>query len=324
MLQSLDKNSKDKLLAELQEFYIPYRNNLGLKKDTTFGCEIEFKIRNYSLDNCPSYSNEYDYLHDFLKSVNYNYTWDVVPELDDHLEVISPILKDEIKDWKQLEEILNFLISKGAYYSGVCGAHVHVGKQVLGTDINSLKRLLKLWMIYEEIIIKFTNGINYYERNNFNIASDRAAFSIKWFLKRLEEGKITEFKSSLYKKFLTINFCTSNIYDFLQESDDKEVKNTIEFRCANGTLNKVIWQNLVNFYVKLMASCASPNFDLELLNYRENKGIDIKYYDDMAFELCDLVFDNDFDRYCFLRQYYKDFDEPNIKNKNLESKPFWK
>lgn len=320
----LDKNSKNKLLCELKEFYIPYRKTLELPKNSTFGCEIEFKIRNYSLDNCPSYVTEYDYLNNFLESINYNYSWNAVPELDDHIEIISPILKDENSNWKELEEILEFLISKGAYYSGGCGAHVHVGKQVLGTDINSLKILLKLWMIYEDVIIKFTNGINYFERKNFRIASDRAAFSIKWFLKKLEEEKITEFRPSLHNKLLTINFCTDDIYNFLQEAQKKEVEDTIEFRCANGTLNKVIWQNLVNFYVKLMDSCSKPDFDLELLTYRESKGIDIKYYDDMAFELCDLVFDNNFDKYCFLRQYYKDFDESNTKNPLLESKPFWK
>ena len=140
-------------------------------------------------------------------------------------------------------------------------------------------------------------------------------------------ANITMFPNSLYSKMLSINLGIDDIYDFLQKVErinKKKVSNTVEFRSANGTLNKVIWQNLINFYVKMMYSCGSSNFDIELLNYRQTKGIEPNYYDDMAFELCDLVFDNDFDKHCFLRQYYKDFDEPNIKNPFLESKAFWK
>ena len=38
---------------------------------------------------------------------------------------------------------------------------------------------------------------------------------------------------------------------------------TIEFRSSNGTLNEIIWQNNVNFFTKMLLSCASDNFDIE-------------------------------------------------------------
>lgn len=48
------------------------------------------------------------------------------------------------------------------------------------------------------------------------------------------------------------------------------------------------------------------------------------YFDEKAFELCDLIFDNDFDKKCFLRQYYKDFDDSVKSDLMIKSKPFWK
>ena len=47
-------------------------------------------------------------------------------------------------------------------------------------------------------------------------------------------------------------------------------------------------------------------------------------FDNKAFELCDLVFDNDFDKHCFLRQYYKDFNNPKSHDEMEVSNNFTK
>ena len=36
---------------------------------------------------------------------------------------------------------------------------------------------------------------------------------------------------------------------------------TIEFRCPNGTLNEVIWQNNLNLFVHLLLYAKSNDFD---------------------------------------------------------------
>ena len=327
ILSKLSDKSKNNYINELHSFYIPYRDKLYISKNFTFGLEIEFKIKNYNLLNCPVYFSEYDYINNFMDSIGYNFSWDVTPEIYDHLEIISPVLFDNLKDWKTLEDILDFLISKGAYYSGICGAHVHVGKQALNNSVQSLYNFLKLLSVYEEVIIKFTNGSNYIERKNLNTSAKRPSKVINSFLEKLDCNMNTVFPKELYNKTFALNLGADSLNKFLMPVCDileNDVSNTIELRYANGTLNKIIWQNIVNFYLKAINSCSLDNFDIELLNYRSKKQENIKYCDDMAFELCDLVFSNDFDKHCFLRQYYKDFNIPSNVNPLIESKPFWK
>ena len=48
-------------------------------------------------------------------------------------------------------------------------------------------------------------------------------------------------------------------------------KDTIEFRCPNGTLNPVIWQNNINLFVHLLEYAKSPDFNYDVIFKRTNK-----------------------------------------------------
>ena len=103
-------------------------------------------------------------------------------------------------------------------------------------------------------------------------------------------------------------------------------KNTIEFRCPNGTLSHIIWQNNINFFVKLLLYCRSNNFDIDFIN-KKMKNYEVKkleqysdiYLDD-AIELSDLIFDNELDKMYFLKQYLKinKYNFETIKQKALK------
>jgi len=91
-------------------------------------------------------------------------------------------------------------------------------------------------------------------------------------------------------------------------------------------MNKVIWQNNINLICKILLSCSDENFDKELVNYLYRNCV-LRNHNpksNLEFLLCDLVFDNDFDKFCFLRQYYKDFERPKRHDAYAKSKPFWK
>ncbi len=105
-------------------------------------------------------------------------------------------------------------------------------------------------------------------------------------------------------------------------------RNTIEFRCPNGTLNPIIWQNNVNLFVNMLLYSQSSDFNEEIVSRRFNEitkeNVRLELYKlinlDKAIELSDLIFKNNLDKVYFLRQYLKDFE---IGSESLEmAKPF--
>jgi hypothetical protein len=107
--------------------------------------------------------------------------------------------------------------------------------------------------------------------------------------------------------YQSINFCNIINYKSFQEY------NTIEFRLANGTLNPIIWQNLINFYLAFITYAKRNNYDNDTIakrsskrNYNSKLDTYNKLYYDEAIELCDLIFSKNIDKIYFLRQYIKD------------------
>jgi hypothetical protein len=92
--------------------------------------------------------------------------------------------------------------------------------------------------------------------------------------------------------------------------------NTVEVRCPNGTLENAIWQNNINFFVKLLAYVNSDKFDEDLINKKfeklKNAFTIYDYYlldIPTAVELSDMLFDNNLDKLNFMSQYWKDGSE---------------
>ena len=91
--------------------------------------------------------------------------------------------------------------------------------------------------------------------------------------------------------------------------------NTIEFRCPNGTLEPVIWQNNVNLLVNILNYSKSNTYDDDTISKRReingDKYYELEWYNQIylvqALELCDMLFDNNLDKVYFLRQYLKSF-----------------
>jgi len=108
--------------------------------------------------------------------------------------------------------------------------------------------------------------------------------------------------------------------------------NTIEFRCPNGTLNPIIWQNNVNLFTKLLLFCKEESYQPEVVEAREkinnHKYMKLEWYDEIylqqALEFSDLIFSNNLDKIYFLKQYLKSFEVRNRKDHYPKSIVFTK
>ena len=327
--REIDKNH---LKSTLMDFYIEYDNNLLLPKSSKFGFEIEFKIPGYKsefIDFITSNLNDdyvelSNYIGAFLKKIGYDFPWNVTYEMNEHLEVISPILTGVSCDWEMLKAVLSFLKDNGAYYSGACGAHIHVEKSILKNNRNAWINFLKLWYLFENAIIKFTNGENYFERKNFNTSSRRCSEEVLKLINNFDDD--CKLPKKLYSKKNSLMLERKRVKELLQNvSGDYSVEDTIEFRCPNGTLNEVIWQNNTRFFLNLLNSSAEEKFDIEMLNYyMEEKNRTKDFLSNEELYLADFIFNKEYDKMCFLRQYYKDFNQPDEYSYTSISTPFWK
>lgn len=300
MLSLMDEGSKKEFFSLLALSDIKLRKNIGLSKNDTFGIEIEFQDAN---------------LNNLGKSIRENKlfkSWDFRNDISlfNGFELASSICTNDEVFWNDLDKMCSIL-QDNAKIGIDCGGHVHVGSHVIGGARESWSNFLLLWSIYENIIYRFTYNDYLTPRSNIlKYASPMAEVFHDLLLSINDENNdlMKLIVNSTPKKSSAIYF--GNLVDFDKVLD----MNTIEFRCPNGTLEAAIWQNNINFFIKLLKRCRANEIDSEFVLYRyENfkKHSSIREYNsiqyDQALELCDIVFDSNIDKVYFLRQYFKDF-----------------
>ena len=117
---------------------------------------------------------------------------------------------------------------------------------------------------------------------------------------------------SYWRKYRAVNFQNTKILSTIK------YRNTIEFRCPTATVNHTIWQNNINAIAKLMLSARLHMIDEEFIDYKIAKtnpkfkgkeylynAIDLK----SVLEFVDIIFDNNYDKTCFLKQYLKNYQD---------------
>ena len=85
------------LLIQTEKYLLMYRNILGLPKDVTFGCEIEYE--GLSKGAVDKYAD---------KHLN-NWASDIEVSLDTGGEIKSPVMTDDINCWQELRKICKYL-----------------------------------------------------------------------------------------------------------------------------------------------------------------------------------------------------------------------
>lgn len=306
LLTNLSNSMINKILNDLDKYYLELRDNIGNHGNNTSGFEFEFEDANKSK------------IIDDMLNCNFNiketkiYEDDSIP---DGYEICTPILNISNINWNRVKKLC-YIIKRNGYIGNNCGSHIHIGAQVLNNNINALTNFASLIIAYENIIARFFYGNFINERMSMHTYAPPVASD--WY------DEYLHFNSDFFSKYRCQDFINilSGYYEkkqFINLSNvihlgEKEINNTFEFRAPNGTLDPIIWQNNLNLIVKLMRYCNNPNFNLEIIENRIKKNLsnlgNYKFYRDIdidgALELCDLIFDNNLDKIYFLRQYLKD------------------
>ena len=296
------------LIRQVDDFSLTYRNSLNLPARVTFGVEIEYeKLAKNIVD----------------KFIDDNYSMkgfisDKDLTLNSGGEVISPVLVDKIDDWKDLQAICKFLRMGKATADERAGGHIHIGVTVLD-DVSKWQQFVKIYTAYESVIFRFVYGDKLKARRTMKNYAASFGDVLYELIPMLDKAKtIDEFKDILPLhdgKRQAINFLNTN---------------TIEFRCPNGTLDEIIWQNNVNTLTKMMLAPTKNLIDVEYLDYKlalAHEHISFKTFDDSnivdlknSLEFVDFIFDNNLDKTYFLKQYLKDFNDIYNKEKYVKVK----
>lgn len=307
------------LLYYIENYYLELRNCLGFDSYITFGLELEF-------ENAMKEHIE----NELIKRSLYD-AWELKHDgsLERGAEINSPILKDTTDSWNNLKRVCS-IVDANAIIGQRSGGHIHVGTQVIGGQPESWLNFIKLWSVYENIIYRFAYGDFLTARPSMSCYAEPLTKDFWEDYKKLKKCDLLDMEVIIrnisHQKYKAVNFNNVKISDFKNISD----KNTIEFRCPNGTLNPTIWQNNVNLFVNMLLYSKSTRYNDDIIQNRRNINKDkyskLIWYDEIylqqALELCDMLFTNNFDKVYFLRQYLKSFE---INNKELsKSKPFTK
>lgn len=312
---NLQKNDSYVLLKEdpgfkmaMNRFELPFLKQLGLKKSFQYGIELEFKEA--PLDELQSTVLDWKQKNQLIPTEDWIITRDdSVTEVENALlggEAISPIYHDTKEDWIEVSEMCEMIKNLDGYVSWDCGFHVHVDFKKLGLTKNQVWNLLLVWYHYEDVLYGFAKG----EVSNIRGTAIDFAKSIRPFINR-------RFSNS---NQLECFFHPEDSQDMIDKKYGLNLKNyqkkllhqevtvpTIEFRIGNGTLAPNIIQNYLRLYSNLLKKIQTikEKQHLEKLIPHDNHVIRTEVNLDRACEFADFVFDNNFDKTCFLKQYIK-------------------
>ena len=320
---TFDKYDITELLKIINDHKMEYRDNLSLPDNVTFGIEIEtVGMRSKKLSQMLQTKRKWKVTHD--KSIKI-----------DGAEVISPILLDRPAYWKEIFAVCNDLKDLNLMINYQTAGHIHIGADgIINNDPEKLKRILKAWSAYENIIYRFSIGKWSHLRDGaIHKYAKPIAFDYRNKVLKKEHEKLS-YEELLYlayfRRYSGLNL--KNLYDYFKASCCKEyfeafmkcdgvsLKDTVEVRTPNATIDPVIWQNNINFFVKFFLAAVNDKFDDEKLNdiinsmefklrIINNELINLTYDDyeksdlDKALELADIIFDNNLDKITFLKQY---------------------
>lgn len=168
-------------------------------------------------------------------------------------EYTSPILTGSENDSHQIYFVCNVLRTMGAQINEKCGGHIHIGDKFL-TTVQSYRNLLELWCNTEEILFAISNKAGEITRMG---AVEKHAVPLS--------GKV---ESALKKQQIYVDDRTRE-WDLLMEIIDIQkdryssinfknynhrIKETTEFKLANGTLDPDVWIENINLFAGIMAA----------------------------------------------------------------------
>ena len=299
-----------KLQEKLDNFKPYYKKKVGINPNIKFGLEIE----------C-----ENIYLHRIKKALNllkstWEYQFDM--SLDNTgIEVSSPICIDEKKTYISLREICIMLRELKGDPSRNSAFQIHYDINIFKNDYKNLEYFYKLWSIYEKEIYRYSYGDSLYPRKNIYNYANMCGNYINQILKsKLYECYIDyDSNNRLVKNINNYSLILINNHRYglsfrYNDYVGLNIPKTIEIRPTNGTIDAIMIQGYIKFFYQLLTCPTRNNFDKELIDYiydntdfsKNTIGNSLNLDINKAIELADLIFDKEYDKLCFLKQYVKD------------------
>ncbi len=311
------------LLVEIENFYLDYRETLHLPTDVSFGVEIEYErlsrkaVQKYIAKNLPTWLSKEDI------------------SVSTGGEINSRILHDDLASWKELRLVCEYLKRKHPNTEYKAGGHIHIGAHIL-KNTEDWKDFLLLYIAYEDILTRFLYGDKINARKTIQIFAPPIRDMLYNNLQDIINApNIYGIKSNVpwNLQYFAISF--NNVqWAAVGTGFDARIKNTLEFRSPNATIEEVVLQNNIHALSKCVLVANQRNVDREFLIYKlEHEKLlssenEYALYDVVnlknALEFVDCVFDNNLDKVYFLRQYIKDFQEKRKSNIAIKSKRFIK
>ena len=242
-----------------------------------------------------------------LKEIPYGFRIHKDGSVRSGFEVVSPILHYNQDDMSNLYHICNILKENSFYTDMSCGGHIHIGADYLET-VDEYKMLLHLYCNFEDIIYLICNKANSYARpsinhyakktkNQYSKAASQGVFEEEYESTTDFRNKLISLNDSRYK-----GLNVQNLKPYL--------KNTIEFRMANGEINFEELRYNIKLYARLI------QVSKELANNKN--GLQIEYLKllnspmkeiDRLDIFLRLLFPNEQDR-----EFYKNRYKKNLKS----------
>ncbi len=306
-----------------------YRNTLNsdLKK-LTFGIELEFaNLTKSDIAKLISKGRFALPLFAVERKQNMEDFWTYKEEfsIKGGAEIVSGILSDESKSWQEIKLMCRNIKNNGGIIDYRCASHFHIGAHIFGTKLEYWKTFLKLWLLYEPVLYHFYSNKD--DKIRDNILKYAKSIRIKEVIEIINNtNSINNLIEPICLALLDNNenscykFYSLALHRIKYLKTRKEKGNTLEVRIPNGTLDEVVWQNNINLVVKIISSIINKEIDKDYINYqfKHNKLInDDSIYNEYNLEqallFCDLVFQNDIDKYNFIKQYCKLYNNSDIE-----------
>ena len=288
-------------LSKMKKLVLP---NEKVDSQITFGVELEC---------CGGES------YDFLMMKNILKNWKITADgsVEDGIEVISPILKYDMKSLHELRYVCS-LLNRGEFYTDSrCGGHIHFGFNYFNS-VQEFDTFLKLYCAIENMLFKLSNkrgstsreGVLNYAQHFKNLYGTISLYAEN--IKKL--GRYTKIVRDIpHSRYYALN---------IKNIGEKE-KNTIEFRMPNGEIDfDELILNIILF-AKLMEKAKELN---NLLNNKKisiqkkqllekyqvvlNTGIDTNYRVKI---LLDILFEDENIKNKFLTRYNSNDDKVKIQ-----------
>ncbi len=308
-LHNLNRKELETLLNYLETYKLTYKSKLDIPKNTSYGLEVEFSKTPLNevmtkLSDHPIFK-DYDVKEDL--SVSRISDIDFTTTLGG--EVSTPIYHNTFQNWQDLQKLLKILKEMQALITDKCSSHIHIGSQIFANETKYAIRFIKLWVIFEPIILKYSINGSHARRNIFYYAQPISGL---YSLKDLNNSDFDRYRLSKYKAVSYFQFSNTKA---------EQSYNTIEIRTPNGTLDPTIIQNNINFFVSLMNFTKSPLYNEKQIDALYEQLNDPKRdlfepHLHHALILSDLIFSKLEYKLNFLKIYLKDTD-PDVLMRKL-------